>query len=393
MPRRFGIFSSARYRVAHFDANGISEVDGWLRNWAFLGMKERVIGLYMFPRNLIDWTNGVDGNVITMTTPKQVGLEIARPTYFGGDLGVLDRYTPKNNKMFTFPYTYATVTTGSSKADFVFEKGHSNGELHFKIAGLFNEGPKVFIFPTYYDHVNNNFDYTITDSYPQVPSVCASFITVTGMLNIANKLGPLIGLAIGGVGGMAIGAGVGAAAGQAGSGGATIPHIESKAAEPLRLTDGSHLATIDPVQLPKIPKQREVTTISGDKFFEEDLPFLLGNIRTDNFKFMPGDVSSFVALGLNDVQGRTMCIRKHDAMRIDKFFSVYGYATMTIKIPNISGRRNWNYVKTRGCRIGGRVPQNVADIIRKIFDKGVTIWNYTANIGDYTQNNDIISVG
>ena len=40
------------------------------------------------------------------------------------------------------------------------------------------------------------------------------------------------------------------------------------------------------------------------------------------------------------------CIKREFAEIIDNFFSKFGYKTLKNKVPNITGRSNWNYVKT-----------------------------------------------
>lgn len=83
-------------------------------------------------------------------------------------------------------------------------------------------------------------------------------------------------------------------------------------------------------------------------------------------------------------------IRPEQAEVIDNYFSCFGYATHIVKVPNVTGRRNWNYVQTIGCTISGNVPAEVSEQICAIYDRGVTFWHIPANIHNYNANNDII---
>lgn len=83
-------------------------------------------------------------------------------------------------------------------------------------------------------------------------------------------------------------------------------------------------------------------------------------------------------------------IRPEYAEIIDNYFTCFGYATHIVKTPNVTGRRNWNYVKTVGCTISGNLPVDVEQQITAIFDRGVTFWHNPANIHNYNANNDII---
>ena len=92
----------------------------------------------------------------------------------------------------------------------------------------------------------------------------------------------------------------------------------------------------------------------------------------------------------NSISFYEMSVRPEVARVIDSYFSMYGYKVNTVKLPNITGRRNWNYVKTIGCYIDADIPQADLDEIKKLFDNGITFWHNPATFADYSQNNDII---
>ena len=94
-----------------------------------------------------------------------------------------------------------------------------------------------------------------------------------------------------------------------------------------------------------------------------------------------------------------MSIKQEYAKIIDNFFSMFGYKINEVKTPNITGRRNWNYIKTLECNITikpdivipNSIPQEDLEKIKDMFNNGVTMWHNTSNYLDYSQNNDIIS--
>ena len=79
------------------------------------------------------------------------------------------------------------------------------------------------------------------------------------------------------------------------------------------------------------------------------------------------------------------------AKRIDDFFSMFGYKVNAVKIPNVTGRTNWNYVKTQGCYIKADIPQEDLNEIKSMFDKGITFWNNPSTFMDYSQSNAIVT--
>ena len=84
------------------------------------------------------------------------------------------------------------------------------------------------------------------------------------------------------------------------------------------------------------------------------------------------------------------CITEEYARKLDGVFNVIGYRTNRVKVPNVTGRRNWNYVQTQAVAILGTIPQEDLQKIKDMFNNGVTFWHNPATFLDYSQNNDII---
>ena len=82
-----------------------------------------------------------------------------------------------------------------------------------------------------------------------------------------------------------------------------------------------------------------------------------------------------------------MCVKPEYAEIVDKFFDMFGYNTCTVKVPNTHSRPHWNYVKTIGCEIQGFLPQEAANIIKAVYDHGVTFWKNGDEVGNYTLDN------
>lgn len=84
-------------------------------------------------------------------------------------------------------------------------------------------------------------------------------------------------------------------------------------------------------------------------------------------------------------------IKNEFANIIDKYFSVAGYRVNTIKLPNIEGRLNWNYVKTRDCNIEGTlIPEKDLNKLKAMFNTGITFWHNYTTFRDYSQSNPIV---
>lgn len=75
------------------------------------------------------------------------------------------------------------------------------------------------------------------------------------------------------------------------------------------------------------------------------------------------------------------------AKMIDDFFSMFGYATRRVKIPNRASRPHWNYVKTVSAVFTGSVPADDMRRICEIHDRGITYWRNGDEVGNYGLDN------
>lgn len=72
---------------------------------------------------------------------------------------------------------------------------------------------------------------------------------------------------------------------------------------------------------------------------------------------------------------------------IEDYFKMYGYAVNRVKTPNIRTRQRFNYVKTVGANITGKIPKDNLNTIKNVFDKGVTLW-HTNDMFNFTAPNN-----
>ena len=84
-------------------------------------------------------------------------------------------------------------------------------------------------------------------------------------------------------------------------------------------------------------------------------------------------------------------IKREFAEMIDKFFSTYGYKVNLMKIPNIAGRRYFNYVKTISANVeSANVPDKYLKEYKEMLNKGITFWHDTEHFLDYDVTNSIV---
>ena len=88
-----------------------------------------------------------------------------------------------------------------------------------------------------------------------------------------------------------------------------------------------------------------------------------------------------------------MQIREENARIIDDWFTRFGYKINRVKLPNITGRLNFNYVEIgQNDEIGqGNIPFKYMEEINQAARKGVTIWHNHENIGNFSVTNTIVT--
>lgn len=269
-------------------------------------------------------------------------LSITRPTSFGS-------YTPKNNKMFTFPYSYMNLTNNNGgNSIFKYEDFNSNTPS-FEINGIISPSCSIRAIPLNYKNIAKNYNYGLQGAkYPicsWLNDIYTNWLTQNAVnigLNVAGNVGQIIS----GVALASSGAGALSGAGQVASG------------------IGGIANTLGQIyQHSLVPPQAE------------------GNINGGEV----GGANSKLTFTLQNIQ-----VREEMARVIDGYFSMFGYKVNRVKVPNITGRANWNYVKTIDVNIEGDIPQNDLSIIKGIFNKGITLWHNPNTMYDYSQNNGIV---
>ena len=304
-----------------------------------------IIAIFLAPKEFFNGAIKVTGGGKTIYVPANSAYlsnlldttTITRPSKVNG-------YAPRNNKLFTFPFSYVYVTNNTGiEANFRYED-FADATPKFFMAGALGQGCTIKLCPVSYKSYTTNtevFEYGITGAKYPICAWSSDYYTNWVTQNAVNmNLGVASGV-ISSVVNASYGNYVGAGSSLLSSiGGVMAQQHEAK----------TH------------PDQARGNTNSSD--------ILLGWER-----YYTVDC---------------MSVRAEVAQSIDDFFTMFGYKVNRLKIPNITGRRNWNYVKTIGCYIEADIPQNDLQEIKNMFDAGVTFWHNTTTFMDYSQINDII---
>lgn len=263
----------------------------------------------------------------------------------------LNGYTPKNNKVLCSPYNYLMISNnGGSDITYAWEE-FSSSNASFTERGVVTQGCDIKITPSNYKNTNLSGGYDWSVSRQKFPSVSwnsnfyLNWVAVNGKYQEIQA--GLTGLSFAGgmIGGMLTG-NIGQMIGSVGGLASSVANQAQQVREAKMTPDSAK-----------------------------------GNTNTGDLNY---------SAGKNCFTAYKMSIKAEYAKIIDDYFSAFGYKVNALKVPNITGRSYWNYVKTIGANIEGNIPQVDMDEIKGLFDRGITIWHDTAHYLDYTQNNTIV---
>ena len=264
-------------------------------------------------------------------------------------------YVPKNNKLLTYPYCYERLTNNGG-IDVVYRwEDFANRNAKFTIKGSIVQGMSIKAYPVDYLGGENNDSYVYGITGQKFPT-CGwnsdfylSWVNQQGA-NLALQTATSVGSSVLGMIGSASSGSL--VAGATGVGNGVLNMVS---------TIGNTMQRIREAEL--VPPQTR------------------GNINSGDINFSIGK-SGFTIYDMN--------IKAEYARQIDDYFSMFGYKINRVKVPNITGRANWNYVKTIGCYIEADIPQDDLQEIKNMFDNGVTIWHKPDTFMNYSQSNPIV---
>lgn len=308
------------------------------------GFAEAVKNVYLVPR----WTLGIEGELTNnqwqgSISPLSKNDYVDMPTTLNG-------YTPRNKKLLCYPYQYITLFNGNGDANNLHYElfYNANHQCQFTLLGVPSVGGSVNCIPVNYKGQHANREEAILAG--KFPTLSWSEDSYTNWLtqnavNISSAIAGdtaqiLIGAAMVG-GGMNIGGAGNMAAGVVGI--------------------SNTLGTI--YQHSLVPNTLRGNTNGGD-------------ITT--------------ADGSNTFYYDRKSIKYEMAQKIDEYFDMFGYKVCRVKVPNITGRTNWNFIKTIDCNCDGNIPQEDLETIKRACNTGITFWHNPSNMYNYSLSNTIV---
>lgn len=298
-------------------------------------LTDGIVAVFMAPGFLELASPGTPNNVAS------VSVTITPPTSCDG-------YTPKNKKVLTYPYTYLIYDNlNGGISEFKYELFGTPSSVNFTFYGSLSCTPEILLIPNNYAGADPNYHYSVyINSFPQCAYATDTFKAWlaqnkyqlgASMQNTAldTSLG-ILGLASGNPLGAAFGIG------------AIINGFKNANQIGAQIRDMSTKAN---------------TAHGGNN----------------------GIINTALGASAGGFVKRTPTYEA--AQLIDNFFTRYGYAQNRIMKPNLHARPHWTYIKTAGFAAKGNIPAYAAAKINTIMDNGITFWNSSSDIGNYSLDN------
>lgn len=336
----------------------VNEFMSYLRGLSDKGVADAVISCFMIPERLLTSRN-VDLTRIPIDT-----IEKNKPTPFScrKPSTKIGTYTPKNKKLFSYPYCYLSLTNGSGVTNEyrweLFERDTDNPFVTFEVYADFINGYYMAT-PLNYNgsssnqtsangDSNNAFNFSLDfHCSPQLPWISDTYKIYSAQNKVTMDSQVGYGLA-------QIQTGIMSAIG---SGGMSAP-----------ISGGLVLSGFNTVRNVMLQnehaKRLPVGTHGG------------------------GGNNSMFDANFNDFYWCNTHVQPEIAKSIDDYFTMFGYATKQVKVPNINVRPHWTYTKTIDCNvISNNCNNNDITAIKNIFDNGITFWKNASEIGNYSLDN------
>lgn len=346
--------------------------------------QQQVVSLIMFPTTYAE--NISEGD---KSKPYSTNEGFATPRT------MVDHYTPRNKKLLTAPFKSLLLTNsiGANVTldydDFIAVSGVKTTPAFFIVGSMNGQGQMMCV-PYNYRGVEKNFNYKITiNEFPQCGYTLDSYRAwLAGGGDLKQQISALQG----------VGNGLFSLLGMAQSVNAEYGKEWNKNYD-YRYKDYS-----SPVAQQYADKNTSWSEATANSGVLSGAGGLLSGILNTAIDYKTTEYNSQAQanipvgmtagnamIGLRELNFRCydVDINQQDARIIDDFFDKYGYQVNKLKVPNISGRKQWNYVKTRECEIVGNIPASTKSSIINIFNNGITFWKHGDNIGNYSLDNTL----
>lgn len=326
-----GLPNICYYYITSLDNTKIEKMTGLINS---SGLGDSVLSCVLIPIGYLTIGQTEDSDIYFILGNK------ASDTYTTSRIDTnLAGYTPKNKKLFTYPYNYCLLSNNLTETELRYEDFLGNGEtMKFENYFAVSEQPTFTCIPKNYRGEQLSYENCI--SYNGFPQVAWKYDAYKNYLALnANSL------------------------------------IYSA------FSSATNLVTSTATQGAQGFTSQSMGIASKMAYMADRKmqPKNARNIVPPNSQLYNGSAGVYL---------KKICVEYEQAKMIDDYFTKFGYATNLIKKPNTTSRPIFNYVETQDINIYGVPYEDLTDF-KNIFDSGVTIWHSPANYLNYELDNGV----
>lgn len=372
-----GVYGGLTLYAFPASTGGVTDVNALITAY---GKKapDTIVTIYMTPHDAIDDNYINTGGSLNPLPMASIG-EVKNIDL--GDCGTdINGYTPRNKKLFTYPYNFENVTNGEGGNLALRYEFFENGTAQVFVGSNVTQPIQVYCCPKMYKGVTGDSQHPLVPTHATDEKlVLSNFPSCSWNIDSwkvwwAQNAVPI-----------AIKAGESALAiGITSFKGGSVKDIPSNVVN---------------MQGETIPLE-EVTSPSfnmdkaGALYALHNISNLLQSVYKASIQadVTKGNISSANAMFSHHDYGfkhGRMSVNAQYAQMIDDFFDRFGYAVNRLMTPSLHTRTNWTFIKTTDCTIHGSIPRDSEAIIENAFNNGITFWARPSvvTVGDYSQNN------
>lgn len=364
-----GVLQGCYLVLFEYNSAGVRTLSNFINWYDSHSKKDAITSIYAVPKNVYPSNYLIESTIVD----PELGDVLWPISHTGAtDMGTttivrntnIDGYTPKNNKLFCYPYNYLMVTNNKgTNSIYHYEDFTNNATMQFKYNGVLTEGSDVKCYPVNYKKSTKNLagyaygvDMGKTPTFSWNNDMYLNWKAANSWEGVGNQTGVL-----------------GASYWNQPSGG-----NQASSQDILGYLGGIFEA--------------------GANLWGSWMNSIKNTVSGAGYKasLQPDQVNGQSMGELNYSIGRCgftyyqMNVRYEVAVMIDNYLSMFGYRVNAMKNINISSRRYWNYIKCIQANITGDIPQDDMNEIKGYFNNGITFWHDATKYLDYSQNNTIV---
>ncbi len=328
---------------------------------SFSGIDNAINNVWLVPRFLVSLgtqTFNEDGYLL-WDGQSIASFELEPELHMDKPTSLLD-YTPKNNKLLTYPFCYLIFSNNNGSSNILKYEYFEDDECGFVFNGIPTIGTSIMGYPFNYKG-STGINESECLSMGKYPTLSWSQDAYTNWLT-QNA----INLHMGTIGGV-----VQVLGGMTTMGYTALSTTQSQIGGTGTFAQGFNT----------------LTDIINQKYQHSLIP------QTTTGNTNSGDI--LTASNQNGVLLQAMSIKPEFAKICDDYLTRMGYQVNTLKIPAQTSRPHWNYVKIGPEECIGysnnakqeSVPATAMENINNAYRRGLTIWHHHSELGDYSLDN------